>query len=83
MTIQKARVLVALTVLDQRLVPDQVIEADEAIIKVLAGQVDSSPDAVAYCLDNGGKIVTIQSATAEDDPPAAEAEKPTQPKKGK
>lgn len=83
MAIQKARVLVALTVLDQRLIPNQVIEVDETIIKRLAGQVDPSPEAVAYCLDNGGKIVTIQSATAEDDPPAAEAEKPAQPKKGK
>jgi len=77
MIMQKARVLVALTVLDQRLIPNQVIEADEAIIKELAGQVDPSPEAVAYCLDNGGEIVTIQSATAEDDPPAGkEADQP-------
>ncbi|PXV82487.1 hypothetical protein [Nitrosomonas eutropha] len=99
MAMEKARVLVAFTVLDQLLNPNQVIEADEAIIKGLADQVDRSPEAVAYCLNNGGKIMTIQFTSAEDDlsegkendPPAgkeadqstAEAEKSTQPKKGK
>lgn len=62
----KARVLVALTVLDHHLSPNQVIEADESIIKMLADQVDKTPEAVAYCLESGGETVIVQSPAAKN-----------------
>jgi hypothetical protein len=52
MAIKKARVLTKITVNGTVYEPDQIIEGDDALLKSLAGQVDSHPDAVAYIEGN-------------------------------
>lgn len=46
----------------------QVAEAAQAVIDglVAAGEVDPNPDAVAYALDVGGKVVTLAADNTDD-----------------
>lgn len=48
----KARVLSKLTLNGKTYEPDQLIQAEERVIRSLVGQVDPHPDAVAYCEGN-------------------------------
>lgn len=54
--IKQARVLCAFTFNGVEYKPDQVLEADQSVLDQLIGQVDPSPDAVKYALDNGASI---------------------------
>ncbi|SFM92695.1 hypothetical protein [Nitrosomonas communis] len=55
--IKQARVLCAFTFNGVEYKPDQIIEADQSVLGQLIGNVDPSPDAVQYVLDNSATII--------------------------
>jgi hypothetical protein len=50
--LKKARVLLRIIVNGVIYEPNQLLEAEESVIRSLTGQVDAHPDAVAYCEAN-------------------------------
>jgi hypothetical protein len=65
---KKVRVLSPLPFEGQTYQPDQVVEFDDKIVKAFEkdGVVDTSPDAVSYCLDQLGAKVQKHCMTEEE-----------------
>jgi len=74
MATKTARLLKKATIEGVDYQPDQLIDADVALVKSLvkSDTVDDAAAAVKYCLSNGAKVITHQS---QEDKQAAEAAK--------
>lgn len=70
-TIQ-ARVICAFATVAGNFNPDQIVEGSQGAIKGLekSGNVDSSAEAVAYAIEQGGKVVNLEPVAPVPEAPA-------------